>query len=139
MYGRNIKIGTIINGKRVVKAESGHGTFRVKKSVYGAPARHVLFADGTRAQYEADRPVPGTVTGYAESLPAGGVTSRNVRMPDKVRVSDGRWRGESVHGMRTRDHDMIANTNMFDAGRVNGTVGAARGGVGSQALTGPSF
>lgn len=139
MLGRNVKIGTVIDGKRVVKAESGHGTFRVKKSVYGAPARHVLFSDGSRAQYEADRPVPGTVTGYAEPLPASGVKSGNVQTPGKVRASDGRWRGEAVHGMRTRDHDMIARTNMFDVGRVNGTVGAARGGVGSAALTGPSF
>jgi hypothetical protein len=139
VLGRNIKTGTSIDGKTVARATDGYGTFYVARSTYRAPSRDVVFTDGTRRQYEADRPVPGVVRGYAEPLPAGGVLSRHVRTPAKVRASDGRWRGESVHGMTTRHHDMVAKTNMFDRGRVNGQTGAARGGVGPVFLTGQSF
>lgn len=140
MLGRNVKVGTVIDGRKVVRAMSATATFYVKGSPYAAAARHVWLAGMDRPMtYEADKPVPGTVQGWAEPLPAGGVESKNVKTPEKVRASRKEWRGESVHGMRTRDHDLIARTNMFDQGRVNGTVGAARGGVGSESLTGPSF
>jgi hypothetical protein len=139
MFGRNVKIGTMIRGRKVVKTMSGHATFYVKGSRFTAPARFVWFAGASHpVAYEADRPVPGAI-GYAESLPAGGVASKNVRTPEKVRASDKRWRGESVHGMPTREHDLIAGTSMYDAAKVNGTVGAARGGVGPESLTGRSF
>lgn len=140
MLARNIKIGTVIDGRPVVKVSSGHALFTVKRSRYTAAARFVWFDGAQRpVPYEASLPVPGRVTGYAESLPAGGVESQNVKTPPKVRASDGRWRGESVHGMRTRDHDFIAGTNMFDVGRINGVVGASRGGKGSINQTGRSF
>src|SRR5688572_29784181 len=85
MLGRNIKVGTVIDGRRVVKASSGHATFYVKGSAFTAPARFVWFAGAVRSvAYEAERPVPGRVSGYAEPLPAGGVESGNVRTPSKV-------------------------------------------------------
>lgn len=139
MNGRSIKPGTVINGKTVARSlGNGVAQFRVVKSVYSAPARLVIFTDGSRGAFELDRPVPGTVSGYAEPLPAGGVKSGHVQGPPKVRAHDGRWRGEQVKGMRTRDHDLIAKTNMFDTGRVNGRVGTTPG-AGAVALTGPSF
>lgn len=137
MRAASIRPGMSIDGRRVVRAINGVGTFRVMRSQWSAAARLVTFADGATVPFELGTDVP--VDGWAEPLPAGGVASKNVRTPDKVRASDGRWRGEQVHGMRTRDHDLIARTNMYDAGRVNGAVGAARDGVGSVRLTGPSF
>jgi hypothetical protein len=132
-----IRPGAMIGGRKVVRAVNGMATFRVVRSEYAAPARLVTFADGGQAAYEIGTQV--AAKGWAEPLPAGGVTSRVVRTPDKVRASRKEWRGEQVHGMSTRDHDLIARTNMFDPGRVNGLVGAARNGVGSVLDTGPSF
>jgi hypothetical protein len=137
MKAESIRTGTMISGRKVVRAVTGMATFRVVKSEYAAPARLVTFADGGTAAFEIGTMV--AAEGWAEPLPAGGVTSRVVRTPDKVRASRKEWRGEQVHGMRTRDHDLIARTNMFDPGRVNGTVGAARNGIGSVRDTGPSF
>lgn len=137
MKANSIRPGATIGGRTVTRAVNGTATFQVAKSSYLAPARLVTFADGHRASFELGSSVDAL--GWAEPLPAGGVASGNVKTPDKVKVSDGRWRGESVHGMRTRDHDLIARTNMFDAGRVNGTVGASRDGAGSVVFTGPSF
>lgn len=137
MKASNIRPGAVIGGRKVMRVANGTATFKIAKSVYLAPARLVTFADGSRASFELGTSVD--VQGWAEPLPAGGVASANVKTPSKVKASDGRWRGESVHGMSTRDHDMIAKTNMFDTGRVMGNIGAARGGVGSPSLTGPSF
>jgi hypothetical protein len=138
MKARSIRIGTVIDGRTVRRASTGTATFAVKRSTYLAPARIVLFDDGAIEFFELDSEVQVT-SGYAEQLPAGGVESKHVKTPSKVRASEGRWRGESVHGMRTREHDLLAKTNMFDFGRVNGRVGASRDGVGSTKLTGPSF
>lgn len=137
MKAASIRPGAAIGGRRVVRAVNGVASFRVVKSVYSAPARIVTFADGSTAAYELGTNVD--VQGYAEPLPAGGVKSTNVKTPAKVKASDGRWAGESVHGMSTREHDLLAKTNMFDVGRVNGMVGPSRNGVGSVVFTGPSF
>jgi hypothetical protein len=137
MRSDSIRPGTLIGGRKVARAINGSATFAVKKSRYCAPARLVTFADGTRAAFELGTVVDAV--GWAEPLPAGNVASKSVKTPPVVRASDSRWRGESVHGMRTREHDLIAGTNMFDAGRVNGSVGAFRDGVGSVRDTGPSF
>lgn len=137
MKAQSIRAGHKIGKHRVVSATTGTATFRVGGSTYLAAARIVVFGDGTRVAYEVGTDV--VVKGWAESLPAGGVKSRHVKTPDQVRASSPRWRGESVHGMSTRAHDMLANTNMFDVGRVNGTVGASRHGAGSVRDTGPSF
>lgn len=125
MFGRNVRVGSRINGRLVVKATSGHATFYVKRSAFTAPARFVWFAGAAHpAVFELDRPVPGA-EGYADPLPAGGVASKTVKTPERVRVSDGRWRGESTHGIGVREHDLIARTSMFDQGRVNGTHGVS--------------
>jgi hypothetical protein len=137
MNASNIRPGVVIGGRKVVKASNGVGRFRVVKSEYSAPARCVVFADGGKATFELGKDVDAA--GWAEPFPAGSVPSKAVTTPPKVRASDSRWRGEAVKGMSTRAHDMIANTNMFDKGRVNGQVGASRNGVGSPRLTGPSF
>jgi hypothetical protein len=137
MKAASIRPGAEIGGRKVVKAVNGMASFRVVKSVYSRPARIVTFADGTKAAFELGTDVDAK--GWAEPLPASGVKSTNVKTPAKVKVSDGRWAGESVHGMSTREHDLLAKTNMFDVGRVNGTVGASRNGVGSVVFTGPSF
>lgn len=139
MQGRHLRAGMTIDGRLVKKAVTGTATFKVAKSTYLAPARLVTLAGESRpVAFELDRPVMRKVTGYAESFPAGGVASANVKTPPQIRASDKKWRGESVRGMRTRDHDMIANTNMFDTGRVNGSTGTFPG-AGPVALTGPSF
>lgn len=124
MKAQSIRPGCVIGGRPVVRATNGVAQFTVVKSTFSAPARIVRFADGTSAAYALGTEV--AAAGYAEPLPAGGVTSKAVKTPLKVRASDKRWRGESVHGMSTRAHDLIAATNMFDRGRVNGTHGAAR-------------
>lgn len=137
MNAQSIRQHVVIGGRTVERAVNGMATFSVGRSQYAARARLVTFTDGSRAAFELGTDVPAS--GWAEPLPAGGVASKNVRTPNKVRASDKRWRGESVHGMRTRDHDRIAGTNMYDTGRVNGSVGASRDGVGSVRLTGKSF
>lgn len=137
MNAQSIRPGHKIGKRTVAKATNGTATFAVARSSYLAPARLVTLDNGKRVAYEFGTDVD--VRGWAEPLPAGGVASGTVKTPTKVKASDGRWKGESVHGMSTRAHDLIAKTNMFDAGRVNGTVGASRNGVGSPRLTGPSF
>jgi hypothetical protein len=137
MRTESIRQGTMIGHRKVVRAVNGTATFKVAKSQWCAPARLVTFADGTDAAFELGTVVDAV--GWAEPLPAGNVASKRVKTPPVIRASDRRWRGESVHGMRTREHDMIARTNMFDVGRVNGTVGASRDGAGSVRDTGPSF
>lgn len=136
MKAQNIRPGASIGNRQVARAVNGSATFRVAKSQYCAPARLVTFADGGRAAFELGTNVDAA--GWAEPLPAGGVTSKNVRTPPKVEASSRRWRGESVRGMRVRDHDLIAKTNMFDQGRVNGVTGT-RPGMGSVVDTGQSF
>jgi len=139
MKARNIRADHKIGKKRVSKATTGTATFYVGKSSYLAAARIVTFRDGSTKAYELESDVPN-VKGWAEPLPAGGVESKNVKTPTKVKASDGRWAGESVHGpLSTREHDLLAKTNMYDVGRVNGTVGASRNGVGAVRDTGPSF
>lgn len=137
MRAESIRPGVTIAGRKVVRAVNGVGTFKVARSCWSGPARIVTFADGVTVPFELGTEV--SADGWAEPLPAGGVASKVVRTPDKVRASSNRWRGEQVHGMRTRDHDLIAGTNMYDPGRVNGMVGASRDGIGSVRLTGPSF
>jgi len=137
MKAASIRRGMVIGGRTVATATDGVGTFTAVKSTWSAPARIVTFADGGRAHFELGTDVDAA--GWADPLPAGGVASKHVKTPTKVRAHDGRWRGESVRGMTVRAHDMIARTNMFDVGRVNGTVGASRNGVGSARDTGPSF
>ncbi len=137
MKAQSIREGHKIGKRRVVAATTGTATFRVGGSVYLAPARLVTFLGGRMAAYEIGTDV--AVKGWAEPLPAGGVESKNVKTPEKVRASDKRWQGESVHGMSVREHDLVAGTNMYDVGRVMGGVGAARNGVGSVRDTGPSF
>jgi hypothetical protein len=137
MKADSVRAGVVIGGRKVVRAVNGVASFKVVKSQYSAPARLVTFADGSCAAFELGTMVDAV--GWVEPLPAGGVTSKAIKTPPKVRASRKEWRGESVHGMRTGEHDLIARTNMFDAGRVNGTVGASRNGVGSPILTGPSF
>lgn len=137
MRAQNIRTGHKIGRRTVVKATTGTATFTVARSSFLAPARLVKFDNGATAAYEIGTEV--AAVGYAEPVPAGGVASRHVTTPPKIMASARRVRGESVHGMSTRAHDMIARTNMFDVGRVNGTVGASRNGVGSTVLTGPSF
>jgi hypothetical protein len=137
MKAQSIRPGAVIGGRRVTAATNGVGTFTASKSRWSAPARIVRFADGGVAHFELGTDVD--VAGWAEPLPAGGVASKAIKTPPKVRASRTEWRGETVHGMRTAEHDLIARTNMFDFGRVNGTVGAARNGVGSVRDTGPSF
>lgn len=137
MKAESVRPGVVIGGRTVARATNGVASFTVARSHYSAPARVVTFTDGSKGAFELGTSVDAA--GWSEPFPAGGVESKHVKTPGKVRASDGRWRGESVQGMSTRDHDLIAKTNMFDAGRVNGTVGAARGGVGAQSLTGPSF
>lgn len=137
MKAQNIREDHKIGKHRVVRAITATATFTVGKSTYLAPARIVTFRNGTTKAYELGTDVD--VKGWAEPLPAGGVESKHVKTPSKVKASSGRWRGESVKGMSTRDHDLIAKTNMFDVGRVLGKVGASRDGVGSVRDTGPSF
>lgn len=137
MKAQSIRAGHKIGKHRVVSATTGTATFRVGGSAYLAAARIVTFGNGRVVAYEVGADV--AVKGWAESLPAGGVKSRHVKTPERVQASSPRWRGESVHGMSTRQHDLLAKTNMFDVGRVNGTVGASRGGAGSVRDTGPSF
>ncbi len=138
MKSDSIRPGASIGGREVVSAVNGVACFGVRKSTYSAPARLVKFADGTRAAYELGTQV--SVQGWAEPLPAGGVASKFVKTPSQVTAHDRRWRGESDTGqLRTREHDLIAATSMYDTGRVNGQVGSSRNGVGSPRLTGPSF
>lgn len=137
MKAQSITAGHKIGKRRVMRAVNGTATFRRGASTYLAAARLVTFGNGAMVAYEFGTDV--AVKGWAESLPAGNVASKNVRTPAKVRADSGRWRGESVHGMTTRAHDLLAKTNMYDVGRVMGTVGASRNGVGPVALTGPSF
>lgn len=137
MKADSVRPGTEIDGRKVVRAVNGVAAFMVARSQYSAPARLVTFADGTRAVFELGTTVQAK--GWAEPLPAGGVPSKAIKTPPKVRASRKEWRGEDVHGMRTGEHDLIAKTNMFDVGRVNGVVGASRNGVGAPSLTGPSF
>jgi hypothetical protein len=138
MMARHIREDHKIGKHRVSKAVTGTATFYVGKSSYVAAARIVTFRNGSTKAYELESDVPN-VKGWAEPLPAGNVASGNVKTPSKVRVSDGRWAGESVKGMSTREHDLLAKTNMYDVGRVLGTVGASRNGVGAVRDTGPSF
>jgi hypothetical protein len=133
MKAQSIREGMKVGKRRVEKARTGVAVFVVGKSQYSASARIVTFADGTTRAYELGTDV--AVKGWAEPLPAGGVESKHVKTPSKVRASAGRWRGEQA-SMHTR---MVAGTNMYDVGRVNGTVGAFRDGVGSVRDTGPSF
>jgi hypothetical protein len=137
MKADSIRAGHKIGKRRVLKAVNGTATFQVGKSVYTAAARLVTFASNRTVAYELGTDV--AVKGWAEPLPAGGVASKNVKTPAKVKASDGRWKGESVHGMTTREHDLLAKTNMFDVGRVMGKVGASRDGMGDVHLTGHSF
>ncbi len=138
MKAQSLRPGVFIDGRKIVKATNGVGSFRLNKSTWSAPARIVTFADGGHASYELGTDVPAT--GWAEPLPAGGVESKAIKTPTKVRASDKRWAGESVHGpLTTREHDLIAKTNMFDSGRVMGKVGASRDGAGSVRETGGSF
>jgi hypothetical protein len=138
MKADSIRAGHMIGKRTVVKASTGMSSFKVAKSVYSARARIVTLDDGRTVAYELGTDVD--VKGWAEPLPAGGVASGNVKTPNKVRASDGRWAGESVHGpLSTREHDLLAKTNMYDVGRVLGKVGASRDGVGSVRDTGPSF
>jgi hypothetical protein len=137
MKAQSVRVGHKVGKREIVWAVTGTATFAVGKSTYLAAARLVELDNGKRMAFELGTDV--NVRGWAEPLPAGGVESKHVKTPSKVKASDGRWPGESVHGMSTREHDLIARTNMFDAGRVNGTVGASRNGVGSAGLTGPSF
>lgn len=125
MKAESIREGMKIGKRRVVKAYTGGSLFVVGRSRYQAPARIVTFHDGSVRAYEIGTDVP-VRSGWAESLPAGGVGSKVVRTPDKVRASSGRWRGESVTGMSTRHHDTVARTTMYDTGRVNGSHGVAR-------------
>lgn len=137
MKARSIREGHKIGKHRVSKATTGTATFTVGKSTYHAPARIVTFRNGVTKAYPLDSEID--VKGWAEPLPAGGVESKHVKTPNKVKASSGRWQGESVHGMSTRQHDLLAKTNMYDVGRVNGSVGASRDGMGSVLDTGPSF
>ena len=138
MNAQSIRPGTVIGGRTVSRAVNGTATFQVVRSQYTTEARLVTFTDGTTTAFELGTDV--RATGWAEPLPAGGVRSKFVKTPTQVRASRKEWRGESVHGeLTTREHDLIAKTNMFDRGRVNGRVGATRDGVGSVLLTGPSF
>jgi hypothetical protein len=138
MKARNIREGHKIGKHRVSKAITGHSLFVIGQSRFTAPARLVTFRNGSTKAYLLDDDID--VKGWAEPLPAGAVESKNVKTPSKVRASDGRWKGESVRGpLSTREHDLIAKTNMFDVGRVMGRVGASRDGVGSVRQTGPSF
>jgi hypothetical protein len=138
MKARSIREGHKIGKRRVSRAVNGTATFRIGGSTYNAAARLVTFGNGATVAYELGTDVD--VKGWAEPLPAGGVESKNVKTPTKVKASDGRWAGESVHGpLSTREHDLLAKTNMYDFGRVMGKVGASRDGVGSVRDTGPSF
>lgn len=126
-----VKIGT----SRVVRAVNGTSTFPGRGL---RPARLVTFANGKSAAYELGT-VVAVKRGYAEPLPAGGVQSGTVRTPAKVRAHSGDWRGESdTGGRRVFDHDLIAVSNMFDQGRVNGSTQSARG-MGSVPQTGKNF
>lgn len=137
MKADSIRPRVVIGGREVTRAVNGVAVFRVAKSQYSAPARLVTFADNSHAAFELGTEV--TAVGWAEPLPAGGVQSKAVKTPPKVRASRKEWRGEQVHGMRTHEHDILARTNMYDVGRVNGVVGASRDGIGSTRLTGKSF
>lgn len=132
-----IRTGHKIGKRTVTAATNGTATFNIHGNNCLRPARLVTLDNGKRKAYELGT-IVADASGYAEPLPAGGVESSNVKTPAKVRVHDGRWRGEQVHGMTTREHDMTANTNMYDRGRVNGSTTSARG-MGSVVFTGPNF
>jgi hypothetical protein len=131
MYGRDIRQGTVIGAQAVIRTTPGTETLWRKTSrnraAVPAGVRRVvtaLYADGTSATFGADDQV--TASGYVDILPAGHVASKLANNATRVRAHHGKWRGETVHGMRTSDHDLIAKTNMYDSGRVNGTVGVPR-------------
>lgn len=113
MKADNIRKGTMIGEREVSRAVNGMATFRVMRSTYAAPARLVTFADGGTAAFELGTDV--AAQGWVEPLPAGGVASKVVKTPAKVRASRKEWRGEQVHGMTTGEHDLVANTWMYDA------------------------
>jgi hypothetical protein len=131
MYGRDIRRGTVIGGQEVIATTPGTETVwhKVNRNRAAVPAgvRHtvtVLYAAGASATFGMDERV--NASGYVDSLPAGRVASKLANNATRVRAHHGKWRGETVHGMRTAEHDLIAGTNMYDYGRVNGTVGATR-------------
>lgn len=130
MYGSNIRKGTVIGGKTVLRTTPGSETLWYRPSMHGPAVVngsrkvvHVVFTDGSKATFGTDDRIDAT--GYTNGLTAGHVSSR-IGSATKVRVSRKDWRGEHVHGMTTAAHDTWANTPAYDMGRVNGTHGVAR-------------
>lgn len=144
MDASTLRPGMCVGGRTVRQAIDTFTTRWVRRNGRSVAAgtqrvRRVTFADGTTVDYSHGTPV--NATGYADKLPAGPVASKLANNATRIRASDSRWAGESgrLGELRTRELDLISRTNMYDAGRVNGTVGAARNGAGPVALTGPSF
>lgn len=133
MDASTLRAGTYVDGKRIRQAIDTHETVWERRKgrtvpTGTQPVRRVTFVDGTTATYalvgvipqpKPSRPVPGAPTALRSKL-------ANSAM--RVRASDPRWAGESgvLGDLRTYDVDLLSRTNMYDQGRVNGTVGVAR-------------
>ena len=132
MDASKLRPGTVVDGKRVRQAVDTHVTrwehVRGRQIARGTvPIRRVTYVDGSTQDFVLLNVRPRTLP---EATPGGPthLRSKLANNATRVRASDPRWAGESgrLDDLRTHDVDLISRTNMYDVGRINGTVGVAR-------------